>query len=369
MSPEEGITSAMKPILEQYFTNSNAVYDHLDGITQFLLMAINRSQDFVKAKSGVAIKPSLETIDMMRTAELVKKIIDNQDNGRQVIIHPIDTSELCPTIITDQQFFLDNLLCLVSNACKFSDKGTVVGVTMQLISNNTIIVNDNKLEKIESFWIDSSTANKKVLVSVEDNGIGISAEDQKYLFEPFRQVQRRTGGTGLGLYSLKKRMQALHGDCGLTARKDGKQGSVFWFSFPYRPDTHYMSHVSSVSAMSTETMLSNYNNSTLYESNSKSTDVLTNPPLNQTIDVSQESPMKPIPKLRILLTDDSPSILKVTSRFLKMNGHEVTTAENGSEALKLINSDELIFDVLVTDLQMPVSELWLTLSHETIDAY
>jgi CheY-like chemotaxis protein len=39
-----------------------------------------------------------------------------------------------------------------------------------------------------------------------------------------------------------------------------------------------------------------------------------------------------------------------------MNGHEVTTAENGSEALKLINSDELIFDVLVTDLQMPVSE-------------
>jgi response regulator RpfG family c-di-GMP phosphodiesterase len=106
----------------------------------------------------------------------------------------------------------------------------------------------------------------------------------------------------------------------------------------------------------------------LDESNSKSTDVLTNPPLNQTIDVSQESLMKPIPKLRILLTDDSPSILKVTSRFLKMNGHEVTTAENGSEALKLINSDELIFDVLVTDLQMPVSELWLTLSHETIDA-
>jgi PleD family two-component response regulator len=160
-------------------------------------------------------------------------------------------------------------------------------------------------------------------------------------------------------------MQALHGDCGLTARKDGKQGSVFWFSFPYRPDTHYMSHVPSVSAMPTESMLSNYS-SNLVDNNSKA--VLTNPPLlNQTIDVSLESPMKPIPKLRILLTDDSPSILKVTSRFLKMNGHEVTTAENGSEALKLIDSDELIFDVLVTDLQMPVSEFWLTLSHETID--
>jgi light-regulated signal transduction histidine kinase (bacteriophytochrome) len=341
----EGATPSIQTILEQYFTNSNVVYDHLDGMTQFLLMAINRSQDFVKAKSGVAIKPSLETIDIVRTAELVKKVIDNQDNGRQVIIHPIDaSSELCPTIITDRQFFFDNLLCLVSNACKYSDKGTVVDVTMQLISENTITINKNNYENIEWFRIDNSTGNKKVLVSVEDNGIGISLDDQKNLFEPFRQAQRRTGGTGLGLYSLKKRMQALYGDCGLIARKDRKQGSVFWFSFPYRPDTQ----------LSTSIMTSNLTE-TLHESNS-TVAVLTNLPSNQTIDVS---PMIPIPKLRILLTDDSPSILKVTSRFLKMNGHDVTTAENGSEALKLINSDELIFDVLVTDLQMPVSEFYV----------
>ena len=361
-APVEGVTSsssspAIQPILEQYFSNSNAVYDHLDGMTQFLLMAINRSQDFVKAKSGVAIMPSLETVDIVHTAELVKKIIDNQDNGRQVIIHPIDTSELCPTIITDQQFFLDNLLCLVSNACKYSDKGTVVDVSMELISDNTYIVNNNNHQNIEWCQIDSSTVNKKVLVSVEDNGIGISAEDQKNLFEPFKQAQRRTGGTGLGLYSLQKRMQALHGDCGVKARKDRKQGSVFWFSFPYRPDTLSTSLVTS---NLTETVTLNYNSNldddNNNNNNNNNTAVLTNALLNPTIDVSKESPMMPIPKLRILLTDDSPSILKVTSRFLKMNGHEVTTAENGSEALKLINSDELIFDVLVTDLQMPVSE-------------
>jgi len=353
----EGATPSIQPILEQYFTNSNAVYDHLDGMTQFLLMAINRSQDFVKSKSGVAIKPSLETIDIVRTAELVKKVIDNQDNGRQVIIHPIDTSELCPTIITDRQFFFDNLLCLISNACKYSDKGTVVDVTMQLISENTITVSKNNHENIEWFRFDSSAGNKKVIVSVEDNGIGISLDDQKNLFEPFRQAQRRTGGTGLGLYSLKKRMQALYGDCGLIARKDGKQGSVFWFSFPYRPDTQ------SSTAIMTSNLTETFNES----NRTAAILMMTNPPSNQTIDNSKESPIIPIPKLRILLTDDSPSILKVTSRFLKMNGHEVTTAENGSEALKLINSDELIFDVLVTDLQMPVSEFWLTLSDGTID--
>ena len=356
-TPIEGATPSIQPILEQYFTNSNAVYDHLDGMTQFLLMAINRSQDFVKSKSGVAIKPSLETIDIVRTAELVKKVIDNQDNGRQVIIHPIDTSELCPTIITDKQFFFDNLLCLVSNACKYSDKGTVVDVTMQVISENTITVNKNNHENIEWFRFDSYAGNKKVIVSVEDNGIGISLDDQKNLFEPFRQAQRRTGGTGLGLYSLKKRMQALYGDCGLTARKDGKQGSVFWFSFPYRPD-----NTQSSASIMTSNLTETFN-----ESNRTASVLMTNPPSNQTIDISKERSIIPIPKLRILLTDDSPSILKVTSRFLKMNGHEVTTAENGSEALKLINSDELIFDVLVTDLQMPVSELWLILSDGTID--
>ena len=44
-------------------------------------------------------------------------------------------------------------------------------------------------------------------------------------------------GTGLGLYSLFKRMEALKGSCGMTSRQDGQEGSIFWFSFPYRPDS------------------------------------------------------------------------------------------------------------------------------------
>ena len=32
-------------------------------------------------------------------------------------------------------------------------------------------------------------------------------------------------------------MEALKGSCGMTSRKDGQEGSIFWFSFPYRPDS------------------------------------------------------------------------------------------------------------------------------------
>ena len=65
--------------------------------------------------------------------------------------------------------------------------------------------------------------------------------------------------------------------------------------------------------------------------------------------------------MRILLVDDSPSILKVTRRFLEAHGHTVDTAENGSEALQKLKSGRVnsgtgnaTIDLMITDIQMPV---------------
>ncbi len=44
---------------------------------------------------------------------------------------------------------------------------------------------------------------------------------------------------GLGLYSLAKRMDAIHGKYGVEHRRDGKKGSLFWFEIPYRADEVY----------------------------------------------------------------------------------------------------------------------------------
>ena len=43
-------------------------------------------------------------------------------------------------------------------------------------------------------------------------------------------------GTGLGLFSLAKRVEALGGHYGVRNRPDGVQGSIFWFAIPYKPD-------------------------------------------------------------------------------------------------------------------------------------
>eukprot|EP01031_Cornospumella_fuschlensis_P025063 gene25063-30272_t len=71
---------------------------------------------------------------------------------------------------------------------------------------------------------------------VSDHGIGLSDEAMLTLFNPFKQAQRLAGGTGLGLYSLARRIEALRGDYGVYGRPDEQQGSVFWFAIPYRPD-------------------------------------------------------------------------------------------------------------------------------------
>jgi K+-sensing histidine kinase KdpD len=75
-----------------------------------------------------------------------------------------------------------------------------------------------------------------LLFEIEDTGIGISDEKMASLFNPFQQAQKLAGGTGLGLFSLSKRLDALHGYYGVRRRTDGVQGSVFWFAIPYKPD-------------------------------------------------------------------------------------------------------------------------------------
>ena len=274
------------------------------------------------------------------------------------------------------------------------------------------------------------------------------------LFQPFRQAQRMTGGTGLGLYSLFKRVEALGGDCGVKARSDGTPGSAFWFSFPYRPDpnavvpssssrdpsliNHNLTFISrgdqtasdsgraslplrnrSTSMMSgprIESMLTDFpndnggvevrpalrpvddrinprsiapaNGSTVrapiaVPSTSTVIDVVTSqhtsalsPLLTMNVPVPVRVPVSvPIPEpsispllpqpdqpddgaLRVLLTDDAPTILKVCKRMLQTNGHAVQTAVNGHQSLEKLKTyyTNNECDVLLTDLQMPVMD-------------
>ena len=107
------------------------------------------------------------------------------------------------------------LINLLSNAIKFTSYGGEINV---------------EIKKGES---DNETKSK-ILFSVQDNGIGMTREQQSRIFDAFSQaditVTRKYGGTGLGLTLSSQFVELMGGELELESAKD--HGSTFYFSLP-----------------------------------------------------------------------------------------------------------------------------------------
>ncbi len=110
----------------------------------------------------------------------------------------------------DTVYFTTLMNNLLSNAVKYSEKDPVI--------------------EIEGF-----TEDNKIFVRVADNGIGISKNDQKHVFDKFYRAStgniHKYKGLGLGLYYVKKIAEAHGGDVTVSS-KPGK-GSIFTVTIPY----------------------------------------------------------------------------------------------------------------------------------------
>ena len=349
-------------VLDNWMAETNPVFDSLDNTVTFLVMAINRSQDYVKASGNIELTPIYETFSLVEVMATVKKVMDNQNAGRFVNVYPPE--EMCTTLISDKHYLTENLLCLVSNASKYSDKGATIDVRVKLdrAGDSQGLRHSGKGVTVPTTKTTQASV-LMVLVTVEDRGIGISDEAKTALFQPFKQAQRRAGGTGLGLYSLAKRMEALGGSCGVRNRDDGQQGSIFWFTFPYRPDVCTTPPNGSAPRPIAIDVIATLTPAAVGPSPSTNVTIApTTPAIPTSVTGTPAStpatgiPLPTLPPLRVLLTDDSASILRVTKRFLTSNGHTVETCENGNQSLERLKAGPDDFDLLITDLQMPVMD-------------
>ena len=59
---------------------------------------------------------------------------------------------------------------------------------------------------------------------------------------------------------------------------------------------------------------------------------------------------------RVLIADDEESMRSLVARAIAMDGHETVTAEDGAEALEILTREQGAFDLLLTDIQMPVMD-------------
>jgi signal transduction histidine kinase len=96
---------------------------------------------------------------------------------------------------------------------------------------------DNALkysQENQSISVSLSVKGKKAYFAVTDHGVGISADDQKHIFERFYRVDkarsRETGGTGLGLSIVRQLVNLHHGE--ITVDSMPGQGSTFTVTLP-----------------------------------------------------------------------------------------------------------------------------------------
>jgi CheY-like chemotaxis protein len=387
--------------------------DSIRDTNHFMLMSINKCIDYTKASKGLKLTRSYETIGLLQCMGLPLNCMKNIQNKVSIVLQEIP-SDICSHLITDKLWLQENVLCLLSNAVKYSSGGTV-SISVSLVDSNTLIGKEPKYGEISKtrhnatdtllsiggksqhvkskVHPDIETNNRSsshmligdcvscsevnvetrsdvgtemmVLIEVVDEGIGIPEEYLTSLFCPFKQTQRLAGGTGLGLYSLSKRVEALHGCYGVKKRSDGKQGSNFWFAIPYRPDYAYASnqHPTSDEAVS-DSVPAIESVESLPETpiNYRQGLSVIITPAEESMSISPRYVNTPTP-LSILIAEDSPTISKMTAMLLSRHGHLVELAENGeiafkkvTERLQVTDASKPAFDVVLMDLQMPVMD-------------
>ena len=141
-------------------------------------------------------------------------------------------------------------------------------------------------------------------VSVRDTGVGISPQGQARLFQRFSQVDHNRDGTGLGLMICKQLVELMGGEIGVTSQ-EGK-GSEFWFDIPVTR-----------SALAVEDGL-------------------------------------PAAPARLLVVDDQEAVRDLLVNLLAPQGHAVTQAADGAQALAACDAG--VFDLILMDINMPVMD-------------
>ncbi|RLD90174.1 MAG: histidine kinase [Bacteroidetes bacterium] len=201
-----------------------------------LLDLINDILDLSKVESG-KLEVNLEQLYLDDLINSTRRIFEPviEKKGLKLITE-ID-EDLPEFIITDIQRVQQIIKNLISNAIKFTLKGTITMKIGKPVSGIRFI---NKKLKPES----------TLAISVIDTGIGIPREKQDLIFEAFRQADgttsRRFGGTGLGLSISRNFSSLLGGEMRLESEEN--KGANFTLFLPYEApkikDTHYPDMIS-----------------------------------------------------------------------------------------------------------------------------
>ena len=196
-----GVTEMLREDAEAFKQDIEPL-DRVLGASRHLLALINDILDLSKIEAG-RMELNLDTFALAPLIDDVVKTIEPlaAKNGNAVAIH---CDGQIGTMHADQMRLRQGLLNLMSNANKFTERGTI-----------TIDAREDGCD-----W---------VTIAVADTGIGMTPEQMGKLFQEFSQASASTaskyGGTGLGLAISKRFCQMMGGD--ITVESEPGRGSTF----------------------------------------------------------------------------------------------------------------------------------------------
>jgi signal transduction histidine kinase/DNA-binding response OmpR family regulator len=276
----------------------------IQGAGKHLMSLINNILDLSKIEAGkmdlfleeFEISPMLQDI-----VSTIKPLIDKNSNTLQ-----LQCATDLGAMTADLTKVRQTLFNLVSNACKFTERGAI-----------TLAVARERIG--EADWI---------TFCVGDTGIGMSPEQSGKLFQAFTQADssttRRYGGTGLGLAISQKFCRMMGGE--ITVRSVLGQGSTFTVRLP-------------ATAMESKTGL------------------LSIEPAERGGAVTPQAPDgAPL----VLVIDDDPTVHDLMRKFLGKEGLRMAAAASGEEGVRL--AKELRPAVITLDVLMPGMDGWAVLT-------
>jgi PAS domain S-box-containing protein len=258
-----------------------------------LLSLINDILDLAKIEAGQIIL-NINEVDLKQVCQASLRMINElaHKKNQQVTLEIED--EIGP-IWADERRLKQILVNLLSNAVKFTPENGTLGLEVQ-----------------------ADSEEKRIMLTVWDNGIGISESDLTRLFRPFVQLDsglaREVTGTGLGL-TLVAQMVRLHGGSVAVESEPG-QGSRFTVILPWEP------------ALATDAML-----------RLKST--------GKFRAIKPDAKDRPI----ILLVEDTKEVTMMIVDYLEMAGYQIITANDGITGIEQAKDKHPA--LILMDIQMP----------------
>ena len=264
-----------------------------------ILVAAKRAKGLIRQILTFShqVEPEFKAVDLAQEVETVAKLIGKVTP--KMIDVRLDLDEAHPMINGDSPQIQQMLMNLASNACDAMPEGGELVMSVKV----------QEVEGVQCSVCSQHFSGKFLVVSVADNGTGMSPEVQRRIFDPFFTTKEVGKGTGLGLATVFGVVKGHNGH--ITCETEPGGGSTFKSFFP------------------------------------------TNDKRAAQAPMEQKEPQLSGGSETILLVDDEEQLLAIGAAHLASVGYSVLQAGRGEQAIEMFADKCESIDLVILDLSMP----------------